>query len=323
MAHYLVTGGAGFIGSNIVEKLVKGGHRVRVLDNFSTGKESNLKDFLSDIELVEGDIRDVAIVEQAMKGIDYVLHQAALGSVLRSVEDPMETHAVNVNGTLNLLIAAKKHGVRRFVFASSSSVYGNTPTLPKKENMRPQPVSPYGASKLAAESYALAFYSVYKVPVVGLRYFNVFGPRQNAKSQYAAVIPLFIQAFIDGERPSIHGDGKQTRDFTYVENVVNANLLACRSSLAPGHVFNIACGQRYSLLDLFNVLKNIFHSEIQPMHTEPRPGDIRDSLADINLAKEILGYEVKVSFEEGLKRTVASFESKTMQQMAITKTVLS
>ncbi|MDQ7065673.1 MAG: SDR family oxidoreductase [candidate division KSB1 bacterium] len=307
MLHFLVTGGAGFIGSHLVETLVKQGHRVRVLDNFSTGDEANIREFLNDIELIEGDIRDQKTVDQAVSGVDYILHQAALGSVIRSVQDPMESHAVNVNGTLNLLIAAKEKGVKRFVFASSSSVYGNTPTLPKKENMRPQPISPYGASKLAAECYAISFYVVYKLPVVCLRYFNVFGPRQNAQSQYAAVIPKFIRAFMQNDRPIIHGDGKQTRDFTYVENVVNANLLACTSSLAPGHVFNIACGQRHSLLELFGHLKTIFQRDVSPMHTDPRPGDVRDSLAAIDLASEILGYRVNISFGEGLKKTVEAY----------------
>ena len=322
MAHFLVTGGAGFIGSHLVETLVKQGHRIRVLDNFSTGDEANIREFINDIELIEGDIRDQKTVDQAIKGVDYVLHQAALGSVIRSVQDPMESHAVNVNGTLNLLIAAKEKGIKRFVFASSSSIYGNTPTLPKKENMRPQPISPYGASKLAAESYAISFYAVYKVPVVCLRYFNVFGPRQNAQSEYAAVIPKFIKAFMQSARPIIHGDGRQTRDFTYVENVVNANLLACTSSLAPGHVFNIACGQRHSLLELFDHLKAIFQSNLTPLHTDPRPGDVRDSLAAIDLAREILGYKVNISFEEGLKKTVEAYikeKSAFSPEIAVSK----
>jgi UDP-glucose 4-epimerase len=304
MPIYLVTGGAGFIGSHIVEALVKQRARVRVLDNFSTGKRENLQTLKHAIELIEGDIRDRKVVSKALKGADYVLHQAALGSVPRSIENPLETNDVNVNGTLNLLFHAKAAEVKRFVFASSSSVYGNTPTLPKRENMPLQPLSPYATSKLAAENYVLNFHHVYHLPVVCLRYFNVFGPRQDPFSQYAAVIPRFIEAFSRDKRPVVYGDGGQTRDFTFVENVVRANLNACTSETAIGKAINIACGARHSLNELLQCLQDIFKKEIEASHANPKPGDVSDSLAAIELARNLLGYEVSVQFREGLERTV-------------------
>ncbi len=246
MSLYLVTGGAGFIGSNIVERLVRQGERVRVLDNLSTGKRENLVSWLDRLELIEGDIRDVETVHGAMAGVDYVLHQAALPSVPRSVADPLASHQVNATGTLNVLPAARDAGVKRLVYASSSSVYGDSPTLPKQEEMPTNPISPYAVSKLAGENYCRVFFRVYGLETVCLRYFNVFGPRQDPTSQYAAVIPRFITAMLDGRRPVIYGDGRQSRDFTYIENVVEANLLACQAKDVAGEVLNIACGESFS-----------------------------------------------------------------------------
>src|SRR5438128_539172 len=247
---YLVTGGAGFIGSHIAERLVRDGHRVRVLDDFSSGKEANLESFLGAVEIIQGDIRDVRLLNEASKGVDIVFHEAALGSVPRSVADPLSTHEVNITGTLNVLLAAREAGVKRVVYASSSSVYGETPVLPKREEMTPQPLSPYALSKLVGEHYASVFKHVYNFEVVSLRYFNIFGPRQDPESQYAAVIPRFITALLDGKSPVVYGDGLQSRDFTFVDNVVNANLLAAEAEGAAGQAFNVACGGRYTLLDL-------------------------------------------------------------------------
>ncbi|MCL4708130.1 SDR family oxidoreductase [bacterium] len=306
MKTYLVTGGAGFIGSHIVETLVKRGAHVRVLDNFSTGKRENLQLLNKKIELIEGDIRDRDIVSKAVTGVDYVLHQAALGSVPRSIENPAETNEVNVSGTLNLLLLAQSAGVKRFVLASSSSVYGDTPTLPKHENMPLLPLSPYATSKLAAECYALNFYHIYHLPVVCLRYFNVFGPRQDPDSQYAAVIPRFIEAFSKNNCAVVYGDGEQTRDFTYVENVVHANLSACTSEAAIGKAINIACGTRHSLNELLQSLQDIFKRKIEVSYMKAKLGDVRDSLAAIERARDLLGYEVRVQFREGLQHTVQS-----------------
>jgi UDP-glucose 4-epimerase len=310
LALYLVTGGAGFIGSNIVEELLQRGERVRVLDNFSTGRRENLAPFLARIELIEGDLRDPSAVRQTVEGADYVLHQAALPSVQRSIDDPLATHAANTTGTLNLLLAAHEAGVRRVVFAASSSVYGDSPTLPKREDMLPQPKSPYAVSKLTGEHYCRAFTEVHGLGTVCLRYFNVFGPRQDPASQYAAVIPLFITAMLGGEPPTVHGDGLQSRDFTYVSNVVHANLLAATVPGVAGRVFNVACGQRYTLLDLIAALSDVLGTQIAPVHTDPRPGDVRHSLADITAAQEALGYQVVVDFHEGLRRTVAWYRTK-------------
>ena len=305
MAFYLVTGGAGFIGSNLVRELLARGERVRVLDNFATGKRENLAEFERQLETVEADIRDRALVTRAMAGVDYVLHQAALGSVPRSIVDPHTTHEVNATGTLNLLWAAKEAGVKRFVIASSSSIYGNTPTLPKEESMLPQPVSPYGVSKLAAERYVLSFHAVYGLPTVALRYFNVFGPQQDPDSQYAAVIPRFITALMNGQAPVIYGDGEQSRDFTFVENVVAANLQACTSPDAAGQYMNIACGERYSLNLLAKQLAEIMGKNIPPIHEPERTGDVKHSMADIARATRLLAFAPRVKFHEGLQRTVA------------------
>jgi len=305
MTLYLVTGGAGFIGSHIVEELVRRGERVRVLDNFSTGRRENIAPFLEHIELVEGDLRDLPTVRRAVEGVDYVLHQAALASVPRSVADPLASNAANVTGTLHLLVAARDAEVKRVVYAASSSAYGDSPTLPKQEDMPTAPKSPYAVSKLAGEHYCRAFTEVYGLETVSLRYFNVFGPRQDPASQYAAVVPLFITAMLRGESPTIYGDGLQSRDFTYVANVVHANLLATTAPGVAGRVFNIACGQRYTLLDLIAILNEIMDAHVTPVHTDPRPGDVRHSLADVTAAQEALGYRAEVDFREGLRQTVA------------------
>jgi UDP-glucose 4-epimerase len=307
---YLVTGGAGFIGSSIVAELVRHGERVRVLDNFSTGRRDNLGPFLERIDLIEGDLRDLSTVSQAVEGVDYVLHHAALASVQRSVDDPLATHAANTTGTLHLLVAARDAGVRRVVYASSSSIYGDSPTLPKREDMLPRPKSPYAVSKLTAAHYCQAFTEVFGLETVSLRYFNVFGPRQDPTSQYAAVVPLFITAMLQGESPVVHGDGHQSRDFTFVSNVVRANLLAATAPNIAGRVFNVACGQRHTLLDLIATLNDILDTRITPIHTAPRPGDVRHSLADITAAQEALGYRVGVDFHEGLRRTVAWYRTQ-------------
>jgi nucleoside-diphosphate-sugar epimerase len=301
---YLVTGGAGFIGSHITERLVRAGHPVRVLDNFSSGHEANLESFRSGVELIRGDICDKQLVSEATKGVDVVFHEAALGSVPRSVADPVTTHEVNITGTLNVLLAARDAGVKRVVYASSSSVYGETPVLPKREEMMVQPLSPYALSKLVGEHYASVFKHVYSFEVVSLRYFNIFGPRQDPESQYAAVIPRFITALLDGKSPVVYGDGLQSRDFTFVDNVVNANLLAAEADGVAGREFNVACGGRYTLLDLLGKVKEILGSDIEPIHEAARPGDVRDSQASIDAAQQALGYRVSVDFEEGLRKTV-------------------
>ena len=305
---YLVTGGAGFIGSNIVEELVQRGEKVRVLDNFSTGKRENITPFLEDIELIEGDLRYLDTVRQATEGVDYILHQGALPSVQKSIDNPLNTDESNVRGTLNLLVAARDAEVKRVVYASSSSVYGDAPTLPKTEEMKPAPLSPYAVSKLAGEHYCQVFYQVYGLETVALRYFNVFGPRQDPASQYAAVIPKFVTAMLRGEQPVIYGDGKQSRDFSYVTNVVQANLLAATAPGVGGQVFNIACGQRHNLLELVATINRILGTDITPVHTAPRVGDVRHSLADITRARERLGYQVEVEFKEGLRRLIAWFK---------------
>jgi UDP-glucose 4-epimerase len=306
---YLVTGGAGFIGSHICERLLKDGHSVRVLDNFVSGKEANLESIGGDVELIRGDITDARTVAEAMKGVEVVFHEAALGSVPRSVADPMTTHEVNMTGTLNVLLAARDAGVRRVVNASSSSVYGDTEVLPKHESMMGQPLSPYALSKLAGEHYISIFNRVYGFEAVALRYFNIFGPRQDPESQYAAVIPRFVMALLEGRQPVIYGDGLQSRDFTYVENVVEANLLASEAEGASGKAFNVACGGRYSLLDLLGKIKEILGSDIEPIHEAARAGDVRDSQASIEAAAKSLGYRVTVDFEEGLRRTVAWYKT--------------
>ncbi len=309
MAEYLVTGGAGFIGSNIVETLLREGKSVRVLDNFSTGKRENIEALLDRIELVEGDLRRAEDVRRAVEGVRYVLHEGAIPSVPRSVEDPLATNEANVTGTLNLLVAARDAEVRRLVFASSSSVYGDAPELPKHEAMPPDPLSPYAASKLAGECYCRLFHQLYGFETVVLRYFNVFGPRQDPASAYAAVVPKFIECLVQSRPPDIHGDGLQSRDFTFVADTVRANLLACDApAAAVGQVFNIACHQQVTILDLFGMIrKHMGATGIEPNHTPSRPGDVRHSFADISRARELLGYEPKWSLSDGLAKTVEYF----------------
>jgi len=309
MNKYLVTGGAGFIGSNIVEALLKLGHEVRVLDNFATGKRENILPLLKDskLSMIEGDLRSFHIVRAAVKGVDYILHQGALPSVPRSINDPITSNDVNILGTLNILEAAKEFGVKRVVLASSSSIYGNSETLPKEETMPVNPMSPYALTKYAQERYCQIFYQLYGLETVALRYFNVFGPNQDPTSQYSAVIPKFIKAIMNDKEPVIYGDGTQSRDFTYVENNVWANLLACTAEKAPGEVINIACGERYTLHELVQMINDILGKNIEPRFEADRAGDVKHSLASIDKAKEILGYEVKVDFREGLKRTIEFF----------------
>ncbi len=307
---YLVTGGAGFIGSNIVEELLRRGEKVRVLDNFSTGKRENLAPFLEKIEVVEGDLRSYHQVREAVSGVDVILHQAALPSVPRSVRDPITSDDVNVHGTLTLLHAARDAGVRRLTYASSSSVYGNTPELPKHEGMTPNPRSPYAVSKLAAEYYCRVFADLYGLETVALRYFNVFGPRQDPASQYSAVIPKFITAMLTGRKPVIYGDGLQSRDFTYVLNVVEANLRAATVPLPERGVFmNCACHGRTSLNELVRELNTILGTRIEPEYGPDRPGDVKHSFAAIDRMVATLGYQPTVSFAEGLRRTCAFYHA--------------
>ncbi len=305
---YLVTGGAGFIGSNIARKLVARGEKVRILDDFSTGKRENLFD-LDEAEIIEGSLIDRETVRNALKGARYVLHKAAIPSVPRSVADPLRSNEANVTGTLNLLIEAREAGVERFVFAASSSAYGDTAVLPKVESMPADPLSPYAVGKYTGELYVKVFADIYDLPAVSLRYFNIFGPSQDPASEYAAVIPKFIQSMLQGKAPVIYGDGEQSRDFTYIDNAVEANLLACSSDKAGrGEVINVACGQRYNLNQLVGALNDLLGTSIEPVYTEAVAGDVKHSLADINRAEELLGYTVKVSFIEGLKRTIDWFK---------------
>ena len=305
---YLVTGGAGFIGSNIVEELVKRNYSVRVLDNFSTGKRENLKEFQKDIELIEGDIRSFHIDQKAVKGIDVIFHEAALPSVPRSINDPITSNEVNVVGTLNILDAAKENNVKRVVYASSSSVYGDNPELPKHEGMMPNPLSPYAVSKLAGEKYCQVYSRLYGIETVILRYFNVFGPRQDPNSEYSAVIPKFIKLISNNQRPTIYGDGTQSRDFTYVANVVEANILAATKNIESGIVMNCACHGQVTLNSLIRELNELLNKEIKPIYTEPRQGDIKHSFANIDLIEKKLGFTPAVEFKEGLKQTVNYFE---------------
>lgn len=307
MARVLVTGGAGFIGSHLVEALLRRGNAVRVLDNLSTGRAENLAAVRDDIELIVGDLRDADTVRRAVAGVEAVLHQGALASVQRSVDDPLTTNAVNVSGTLHVLTAARDARVQRVVFASSSSVYGDTPTLPKIETMPPRPRSPYAVSKLAGEQYCLAFSAVYGLPAIALRYFNVFGPRQDPRSEYAAVIPRFLDRMVRGLAPVIYGDGEQSRDFTYVENVVAANLAALDAPADCSGVFNVGAGERTSLLQLAAQINRLLGSDLAPEHHPPRAGDVRHSLASIAAIGETLGYAPRVTLADGLARTVAWF----------------
>lgn len=303
MTEYLVTGGAGFIGSNLADHLLRAGHSVRILDDFSSGKRENLP---AGAEVLSGSVADMEACRRAVQGVRYVLHLAAMPSVPRSVELPAETHTANVTGTLNLLIAARDAGVRRLVFSSSSAVYGESPTLPKHEGMNPSPLSPYAVHKITGEYYCRVFYQLYGLETVSLRYFNVFGPRQNPASPYAAVIPRFITAILRDEPPVIYGDGQQTRDFSHVQNVIEGNLAACAAGRAAcGETFNIACGGRISLLDLVATINRICGKNIAPRFAPPRAGDIRDSQASIEKAARLLGWTPSLDFAAGIERAVA------------------
>lgn len=307
MARSLVTGGAGFIGSNLARELVRLGDQVVVLDDFSTGKATNLEGIESRTEVVRGSVCDLALVKRAMRGVDNVFHHAAVVSVTRSVEDPVTTNAVNIGGTLNCLMAAREAGVKRFVFAASSSAYGNSPSLPKSEDMKPDPLSPYAISKLAGEFYSKVFHQIYGLETVCLRYFNIFGPYQDPSSPYAAVVPIFITRLMRGESPIVYGDGEQSRDFTYIDNAVEANLLATKSPQAAGGVFNVACGTRFTLNNLVGKLQSLTRSTTPATYAPPRPGDVLHSQGDIGRASDILGYKPGVTFDQGLAATVEWF----------------
>jgi nucleoside-diphosphate-sugar epimerase len=306
---YLVTGGAGFIGSNTVDELVRRGHGVVVLDDLSSGKEDNLAEVRSKITFMKGSITDIEVVQKAMVQADYVIHLAARTSVPRSVKDPVDTNRINVDGTLNVLVAARDNKVKRVVFAASSSAYGDTPTLPKSEDMQPLPISPYGVSKYVGELYAQTFGRCYGLENVSLRYFNIFGPRQDPDSPYSGVLSRFSTAFLDSTPPIVFGDGDQTRDFTYVDNAVQANIFACEAPSASGRTFNIGTGHAVSLNRVLQMLQKASGKTLETKYEPSREGDIRDSLADIRLAKEFLGYEPTVMFEEGLERTYAWYQS--------------
>ena len=303
MAHYLVTGGAGFIGSHLAEELVRRGERVRVVDSLITGKRQNLA-HLPGVEFLEGDLADLEVAKAAVAGVDYVLHQAAIPSVPRSVVDPITSNRANIDASLNVLVAARDAGVKRLVYAGSSSAYGNTPTLPKVETMPTAPLSPYALQKLVAEQYCQMFTQLYGLQTVTTRYFNVFGPRQDPSSPYSGVISLFISALVDGRQPKIYGDGEHTRDFTYVANVVDGVLRACTAPDASGQVINVATGGRISLNHLFRTVRDFVGGDIEPLYEAPRAGDVKDSQADISKAKRLLGYQPIVSFEDGLRNTV-------------------
>ena len=304
MENFLVTGGAGFIGSNICTKLVSRGCSVRVVDNLLTGKKTNLASILDKIEFIEADMGDPKVARAAMKDIDVVLHQGALPSVPRSVDDPAATHRHCVDATFTLLLAARDAHVKRFVYASSSSAYGDTPTLPKVETMLPSPLSPYAAAKLVGEYYCSVFSGVFGLQTISLRYFNVFGPHQDPTSQYAAAIPAFVTSILQDKPPTIYGDGEQSRDFTYVDNVVEANLLAARARKTAGEVINIACGKAVTVNEIIDMINEFTGRKVKPIYTAPRPGDVKHSLADITLAKELIGFTPKVSFRQGLEKAI-------------------
>ena len=310
MAKYLVTGGAGFIGSNIVERLVERGDDVRVLDNLSTGNEENLAPFSGRIDFHKGDIRNEKDVKAALEGVDFVIHQAALRSVAKSVEQPVITNDVNVNGTLNILMLSHEAGIKRVVYASSSSAYGDCDKYPQGEDISPNPISPYAVSKLTGEYYCRMFTSTMGLETVSLRYFNVFGPRQNPESKYSAVIPAFIATLMEGKPCIIDGDGKQSRDFTFVGNVVDANLAACEVTEAAGMFFNVACGEDYSVIDVAEGIKKILGKDIESVYGPRRPGDVMRTFADISRLRDILKVEPRVHFYEGLEKTVEWFTKK-------------
>ncbi|MFA5410897.1 MAG: SDR family oxidoreductase [Candidatus Omnitrophota bacterium] len=310
MKKILVTGGAGFIGSHIVEGLLRRKYRVRVLDNFSSGRKENLKHVIDRIELLKGDIRSKQTCLKAARGVDAILHQAALRSVPKSLFNPAEYNEVNIQGTLNLLESAVENKIRRFVFASSSSIYGDVKNFPQEENFLPQPISPYALSKLTGEHYCRIFSLHHHLPCVSLRYFNVFGPRQSLDDEYAVVVPKFITSMLKNEHPPIYGTGRQSRDFTYVGNVVEANILAMQRASSQGNIFNIAGGKDYSILELVKILNKIMNKNIRPLYLNPRPGDVFKTLADLSRAKKGLGFKPKIDFIRGLKLTLAYFQEK-------------
>jgi len=312
MEKYLVTGGAGFIGSNICRELVSQGCFVRVLDNLLTGKKSNLGGIMDRIEFVEADMGDPVAARAAMKGIDVVLHQGALPSVPRSVDDPAATHRHCVDATFTLLLTARDMGIKRFVYAASSSAYGDTPTLPKIETMLPMPLSPYAVGKLVGEHYCSVFYKVFGLETISLRYFNVFGPYQDPASQYAAAIPAFVMAILKDKPPTIYGDGEQSRDFTYVDNVVHANLLAARAKHTAGEAINIACGQAVTLNEIIAMINTSVGKNVKPVYTDRRLGDVMHSLADIKLARKLIGFKPRVSFEQGLRKAIAWYRENLL-----------
>ena len=312
MANYLVTGGAGFIGSHLAEELLRRGHSVRVADSLITGKHANLA-HLPAVEFVEGDLAELDVARRAVEGCEFVLHQAAIPSVPRSVKDPITSNRANVDATLNVAVAARDAGVRRVVFAGSSSEYGDTPTLPKREDMPPNPMSPYALQKVIGEQYLQMFTRLYGLETVSIRYFNVFGPRQDPSSPYSGVISVFATALIENRPPTIYGDGEQTRDFTYVANVVDGVLRACGAPEANGEAINVATGSRISLNELFRMMRAITGGDVEPIYAPARQGDVRHSQADISKARHLLGYEPTVSFEEGLKRTIEWYRTVTMQ----------
>jgi nucleoside-diphosphate-sugar epimerase len=309
MATYLVTGGGGFIGSHIVDRLLEDGENVRVLDNFATGRPENLADVRGRIDSCDGDIRELEKIRPHFTGSNYVIHLAALPSVPRSVADPLTSNAVNIDGTLNVLVAARDAKVKRVVFAASSSAYGDNPILPRVESHPPRPLSPYALTKLTGEYYCQIFTRLYGLEAVSLRYFNIFGPRQNPDSPYTGVLSKFIVAYLRGETPTIFGDGEQSRDFTYVKNAVEATLLACTAADTPGRVINVGVGERYTLNQTVALLNKIFGRQVTPRYAPPRDGDVRHSHADLSLARQVLGYEPKVRLEEGLQRTVEWYRS--------------
>ena len=306
MQKYLVTGGAGFIGSNIVRKILEQDDFARIVDDFSTGRRENIEEFLDNhnFELIEGDLTNLDIAKKAVEGIDFVLHQAAIPSVQRSIEDPIGSNNANINGTLNILIASRDAKIKSFVYASSSSAYGENPQLPKREDQPAFPISPYALTKYTGERYCQIFWKLYGLPTICLRYFNVFGPKQNPDSQYSAVIPKFIKALLKGEKPIIYGTGEQSRDFTFVDNVVSANLLSAKSEKGFGEIFNIACGDETKLNHLLSMLQEIIGAKIDAEYKNSRAGDVPNSRADISKAEQFLGYKPKIEFKEGLIKTI-------------------
>ncbi len=310
--HFLVTGGAGFIGSHLVHRLVEQNHKVRVLDNLATGKRNNLDAVAGKVEFIEGDMRDAAVCNQACAGVEVVFHEAALPSVPKSIDDPRPSHTTNMDGTFNMLMAARDAKVRRFVYAASSSAYGDTPTLPKVESMRETPLSPYAIQKLAGEHYCSVFAKCFGLQTIAIRYFNVFGPRQDPASQYAAAIPAFVTKILKGESPVIYGDGEQTRDFTYIENVIHANLLAANAPRTHGEVCNVACGEHVTVNQVIEQINKLLGTNVKPKYVSERPGDIKHSWADIELAGKLLGFKPVVGFNEGLRRAIDWYKANAM-----------